>query len=71
MKTSFEDRLQMLTLCVTFINLMTGTILKIPREVSEESFDPSLDSLVVDYILVMINALVLLIVTGMLTLNVC
>ena len=71
MKTSFEDRLQMLTLCVTFINLMTGTILKIPREVSEESFDPFLDSLVVDYILVMINALVLFTVTGMLTLNVC
>ena len=70
-KTSFEDRLQMLTLCVTFINLMTGTILKIPREVSEESFDPFLDSLVVDYILVMINALVLFTVTGMLTLNVC
>ena len=66
MKTSFEDRLQLLTLCVTFINLMTGTILKIPREVSEDSYDPFLDSLVVDYILVMVNILVLFVVTGML-----
>ena len=66
MKTSFEDRLQLLTLCVTFLNLMIGTILKMPRELSEESYDPFVDSIIADGILVMVNVLVLFVVTGIL-----
>ena len=65
MYDGFEHRLQMLSLTVTFANLATAVVMKIPTEPNTYASDPYLDNTVVDMLLVSINASVVLAITGM------
>ena len=64
MTDGFENRIQMLSLTVTFINLGTGVIMKIPRESSQYVSDSYLDNMVVDVLLVVVNVSVIVVVAG-------
>ena len=66
MNEGFESRLQMLSLTVTFVNLATGVIMKIPSESSQDPSGSFLDNIVVDVLLVTTNLSLLLAVTGVL-----
>ena len=66
MNDGFESRLQMLSLTVTFVNLATGVIMKIPSESSHDASGSYLDNIVVDVLLVTINLSLIVAVTGVL-----
>ena len=66
MNKGFESRLQMLSLTVTFVNLATGVIMKIPNESSDDASGLYLQNMVVDVLLVAVNLSLIAAVTGML-----
>ena len=51
----FENRIQMLSLTVTFANLGTGVIMKIPKESAQFASNFYLDGVVVEVLLVAVN----------------
>ena len=66
MNKGFESRLQMLSLMVTFVNLATGVIMKIPSESTQDPNRSYLENIVVDVLLVTINLSLVAAVTGVL-----
>ena len=66
MNDGFESRLQMLSLTVTFVNLATGVIMKIPSESSYDASGSFLNNIVVDVLLVTTNLSLIVAVTGVL-----
>ena len=66
-KDEFEDKLQLTSLLVIFLNLGIGVILKIPKESVPSDVDQHVDSLLVNILVVGANVLVILLVVGMLT----
>ena len=65
-KDEFEDKLQLTSLLVIFLNLGIGVILKIPKESVPSDVDQHVDSLLVNILVVGANVLVILLVVGML-----
>ena len=70
MNEGFENRLQMLSLTVIFVNLATGVIMKIPSESSHDANESYLDNIVVDVLLVTINLSLIVAVTGVLQIRI-
>ena len=66
MNDGFESRLQMLSLTVTFVNLATGVIMKIPSELSHDTNGSYLENVMVDVPLVTINLSLIVALTGVL-----
>ena len=60
----FENKLQLTSLAVTFVNLAIGVTSKIPKENIPADVDPYMDNLLVDIIVVGINALVIGMLAG-------
>ena len=60
----FENRIQMLSLTVTFANLGTGVIMKIPKESAQFASNSYLDGVVVEVLLVAVNLSVMLALAG-------
>ena len=60
----FENKLQLTSLAVTFVNLAIGVISKIPKENIPADVDPYMDNLLVDILVVGINALVIGMLAG-------
>lgn len=65
-KDDFEDKLQLTSLLVIFLNLGIGVILKIPKESVPSDVDQYVDSLLVNILVVGANVLVIVLVVGML-----
>ena len=65
-KDDFEDKLQLTSLLVIFLNLGIGVILKIPQESVPSDVDQYVDSLLVNILVVGANVLVIVLVVGML-----
>ena len=63
----FEDKLQLTSLLVIFLNLGIGVILKIPKESVSSDVDQYVDSLLVNILVIGANILVILLVVGMYT----
>ena len=70
-KDDFEDKLQLMSLLVIFLNLGIGVILKIPKESVPSDVDQHVDSLLVNIHVVGANVLVILLVVGMLLFILC
>lgn len=70
-KDDFEDKLQLTSLLVIFLNLGIGVILKIPKESVPSDVDQHVDSLLVNILVVGANVLVILLVVGMLPFILC
>ena len=66
MNDGFESRLQMLSLTVTFVNLATGVIMKIPSKSSHDASGSYLENIVLDVLLVSTNLSLIVAVTGVL-----
>ena len=64
MNVGFESRLQMLSLTVTFVNLATGVLMKIPGDSSHDVSGSFLNNIVVDVLLVTTNISLFVAVTG-------
>ena len=60
----FENKLQLTSLAVTFVNLAIGVISRIPKENIPADVDPYMDNLLVDILVVGINALVIGMLAG-------
>ena len=63
----FEDKLQLTSLLVIFLNLGIGVILKIPKESVPSDVDQYVDTLLVNILVIGANILVILLVVGMYT----
>ena len=66
MNDGFESHLQMLSLTVTFVNLATGVIMKIPSEASQDASASYLNNIVFDVLLVTTNLSLIVALTGVL-----
>ena len=64
-RDEFEDKLQLTSLLVIFLNLGIGVILKIPKESVPSDVDQYVDSLLVNILVVGANVLVIVLVVGM------
>ncbi|XP_067035460.1 uncharacterized protein [Acropora muricata] len=63
-RDKFEDKLQLTSLLVIFLNLGIGVILKIPKESVPSDVDQYVDTLLVNILVVGANVLVILLVVG-------
>ena len=66
MNERFESHLQMLSLTVTFVNLATGVVMKIPSESSYDVSGSHFQNIAVDVLIVTSNLSLIVTVTGML-----
>ena len=64
-RDEFEDKLQLTSLPVIFLNLGIGVILKIPKESVASDVDQYVDPLLVNILVVGANVLVILLIVGM------
>ena len=64
-RDKFEDKLQLTSLLVIFLNLGIGVILKIPKESVPSDVDQYVDTLLVNILVIGANVLVILLVVGM------
>ncbi|XP_067037144.1 uncharacterized protein [Acropora muricata] len=63
-RDKFEDKLQLTSLLVIFLNLGIGVLLKIPKESVPSDVDQYVDTLLVNILVVGANVLVILLVVG-------